>query len=142
MTRGIKRCASDSNGRQVSILCTGACVRSLVVICCRVAGYDSCRGSRAWTGLSTVQAYSCKGICSRHVCPFVKGMYSLCGKAHEVTPCLLQLRPLTQAKGLVDKIFFPALKGCAGLDLRERDSRPKKRKLEAGKLQRPESSSQ
>jgi hypothetical protein len=52
-------------------------------------------------------------------------MYSLCGKAHEVTSCLLQLRPLTQAKGLVvDKNFFSRVKvkEWHGLDIRVRDS--------------------
>jgi hypothetical protein len=55
-------CPATAMGGRFLFYVARACVRcSLVVIRCRVAGYDSCRGSRALTGLSTVQAYSCKG---------------------------------------------------------------------------------
>lgn len=48
-------------------------------------------------------------------------------KAHEVTSCLLGLRPLTQAKGLeVDKIFFSRVKRMRRLGIRERETRRKR----------------
>lgn len=53
--------ATAMGGRNIFCVAGGCARSSLVVIRCRVAGYNSCRRSRAWAGLSTVEVYSCKG---------------------------------------------------------------------------------
>ena len=49
-------CPETATGGRFLFCVAGACVRSsLVANLLSGSGYDSCRGSRAWTGLSTVQ---------------------------------------------------------------------------------------